>query len=86
MICRLAGVLFVLSSVVALLFQGVAIAQWSGSYTNSNYLTSDLGASVCTSIEDSFGLRYVCSPGHLECHALGLEAAHGSVEKRNFSG
>lgn len=30
MIYRLAGVLFVLSSVVALLFQGVAIAQWSG--------------------------------------------------------
>ncbi|MFP7364903.1 hypothetical protein SFC07_03860 [Corynebacterium callunae] len=65
MIYRISGILFILSTIIVLFTQAIAVAMWDGFYLLDTYLTSDLGLSTCGAFVDSFGKRLVCSPGHM---------------------
>ncbi len=64
MLYRLSGFFLVLSSLAGFIGQAGALRWWEGSYLLSDYLISDLGLTRCAQIRDSFGARYICSPGH----------------------
>lgn len=64
MVYRLSGLLLVVSAVVGLIGQVMAVVRWQGYYYPAEYLIGDLGLTECVHLRDVFGPRYICSPGH----------------------
>lgn len=62
---KTAGLMFILSALVAFIGQAVALVQWQGLYELSWNLISDLGATQCGPSDDNFTTRFICSPGQL---------------------
>ncbi|RIX36858.1 DUF998 domain-containing protein [Corynebacterium falsenii] len=62
---KTAGILAVLSGLIYFIGQALATVQWQGSYSLQYNLIGDLGVSQCDLYQNSYGSRYICSPGHL---------------------
>ena len=61
---KAAGLMFILSAIVAFVGQALALMKWEGVYELSWNLISDLGVTECMPSDDNFTSRFICSPWH----------------------
>lgn len=62
---KTAGVLAIISGLVYFIGQAIAMVQWEGAYSLQYNLIGDLGVTQCDLFHNTYGSRYICSPGHV---------------------